>query len=352
MKAEHLLKLMHLLPLQEKYAQTREELTKRFLGEDTAPDSASVRRMQHYLKHLSDKNLYQEDLPPVIKTEGKTPKYYLRETQLTKWLMTEQMALSLLFARQTISRSIGKIDALRLKQLEDEANKLVEQSLSARRIWSKVRIVPDGIGRLPVETNPDVLKVVMEAIMSERQIQFYYHKPSDRPASHPKSTTSRIPERLTSVQGLIAKEGAMYLLCTDGLGDPPKTFRLDRMSCVSVTHHPAQVRMDLNLDRYIESTHQFSFAKNSNLLNLKLRVGPSVISHFIDRPLNKKQVINRLDDDPEGWSLVQAKVPDSILLIPFLLSMGGQLEVLEPAHIRNEIADAAQKMANFYRKDQ
>jgi predicted DNA-binding transcriptional regulator YafY len=71
--------------------------------------------------------------------------------------------------------------------------------------------------------------------------------------------------------------------------------------------------------------------------------------HFRERPLSENQ---RVTEPEEGqtWYLVTAEVPDTILLVPFLLSMGHWIEVLEPQTVRAATALRAQQMWQHYQE--
>ena len=82
-------------------------------------------------------------------------------------------------------------------------------------------------------------------------------------------------------------------------------------------------------------------------IRLILRVHPEALFHFKERPLAENQVIS----DPltaEGWYQVEVNIPETILLIPWLLSMGGWIKVVEPLHIQQEIYKRIKSMILHY----
>lgn len=121
---------------------------------------------------------------------------------------------------------------------------------------------------------------------------------------------------------------------------------MHRMSSAKVAHLPAQGRPDFNLGRYVEETHQFSHVLDHQQapVPLKLRVDEATIFHFRERPLSTGQRIDKI----EGGYLVTATIPWTILLKPFLASMGPGIEVLEPADVRKELAEWVQGMWAHY----
>ena len=58
------------------------------------------------------------------------------------------------------------------------------------------------------------------------------------------------------------------------------------------------------------------------------------------------------DSNPTNKScIVSANIPDTVLLVPFLLSMGGWIEVLGPPKVRAEMAKRARHITAHYAVD-
>jgi predicted DNA-binding transcriptional regulator YafY len=182
----------------------------------------------------------------------------------------------------------------------------------------------------------------VDAVAQNRQLKFTYH-----------SRQGNSKERIVSPQGLVAKDGTVYLLATEGLSDIPKfAYALHRMTEATVHHQQCQARPDFDLDKYIHDTAQLSHAQGANTeqVTLTLRVAPEALFHFAERPLSTTQTIGppqKLD----GWYQVQAQVPVTLLLVPFLLSLGEWIEVMEPPSIRKEITKWARNTSALYRDD-
>ncbi len=124
-----------------------------------------------------------------------------------------------------------------------------------------------------------------------------------------------------------------------GLSDTPRHFALQRMTDADVHFKQAQHRPEFDLQQYIVDSHQFSHVLDAKVspVQLKLRVAPEAIYHFRERPMaNDQEETLPLADEP--WHIVTATVPNTILLMPFLLSMGPWIEILAPIDVRAEAA--------------
>jgi predicted DNA-binding transcriptional regulator YafY len=183
-----------------------------------------------------------------------------------------------------------------------------------------------------------VLAASIEAIKSGTKLRLTYVDSSGKESSP-----------LVSPLGLVAKDGTIYLVAIKGLSDAPRHFPLHRMTEANASAQLAQMRLDFDLDRYIHDSHQFSHLLDAEapLAVLKLRVAPETLYHFRERALSTDQAIGPARRS-DGWRVVTATVPETYLLIPFLLSMGPWIEVLEPPSVRDETAKRLHAAAAHY----
>jgi len=240
--------------------------------------------------------------------------------------MSEEAALSLVWSRQALERSFAAIHPEQTTRSEELAQRVTTEDARTRRLRDRLRLVPDGIGRLPAKVLPEVLVPVVDAIGAGQLVCFDYV-----------SAAGKASSRTRSPQALVAKDGSLYLLATEGLGDPPIAFALHRMTRASVLPRPMTSRPDFDLDRYIEDTHQLSHKLQAAAppLQLKLRVSPGELFHFKERALAENQQIGP-SDPKDGWHIVSAEVPDTVQLLPFLVSIR-DLEVLAPPDLRERV---------------
>lgn len=338
MKVVDFMRLLPLLPLSKSSALTTRALTQKFFGlsPDQTPKSPQTRKIQRVLEELSDEEAF--DSPPVGKVQDAyPPAYFLQNGNLVEWFMTEQVALNLLLAREAIKVAIGD-DLLGTGFLEEAADHLVNETPETLRIWRKVRIARSGIGRQPPKIDPNVLRTLLQAVMSDRQVRREYLS----------STGVRSTKDIT-ILGLVMKDDTLYVLATEGLNDPPKHLPAHRILQAEVLHKPAQHREGFDLDAYIEEDYQLSHAlqKENSLIELHLRVRSDYLHHFKERPLTKEQVLIP-DATREGWTHLTALIPHTYMLKQFLQSMGPGVEVLAPENIRMEIVQEAREVMALY----
>jgi predicted DNA-binding transcriptional regulator YafY len=296
-----------------------------------------LRSIQRY---VSDLSLDGPEGPALLQQvgDGHERRFYLRASQVANWFMTEEAALNLQLTHQVLGRTFGSLGGSNGDKLVDMADRIANASTETRRMRDRLRIAPDGIGRLPARIAPEVLKASIAAISKGKKLTIKYVNSAGNEST-----------QIVSPLGLVAKDGTIYLVAIKGLGDTPRHFALQRMAHADIHFQAAQPRPDFDLDRYIHDTHQFSHPLDAQELpvTLKLRVAPQALFHFRERALSPDQSISPANK-ADGSHLVTAKVPDTVLLTPFLVSMGPWIEVLGPDVVRAKVAEWLRQSAAHY----
>jgi predicted DNA-binding transcriptional regulator YafY len=336
MKMNTAVRLLQLLPAGRPSAITIADLAAKWFSRK--PTRSDVRNIQRYMNDLATEGKDEPSLVEVI--EENLRRFYLKLSRVAEWFMTEEAALNALLTTQVLGHSLGSIEQIGGKKLVDLAeNRIVDASISTQRIRERVRIVPDGFGRLPAAINPDVLKAVIESIVRQKQLNFTYVS----------SAGAKSMVHARSPQGLVAKDGTLYILATKGLSDKPVPFPLHRMSDPEVDNLALQIQLDFDLDRYISDSNQLShiLREEEAVVELELLVAPNALYHFTERKLSTDQQIG-LPRPSDGWITVTATAHFTLLLVPFLLSMGGWIEVVGPQQVRDEMKERVRTMYSRY----
>jgi len=329
-------RIISLLPLKREHAKTAKAIGQLYYGlseeADESLSTAQIRTIQRYLLILSEGQGGEPDLPasvsPVERVDDSGEyRYYKKLSDLALWQMSSETALNLLLAQNLVSAPLRQSADLSANGMVDVALEVTAASPQLKRLRDRIRLVNDGFGRQPATIRPEVLHQVLYAIKHQYQVVFSY-----------KNSQNYATQRQASIQGLVAKDGSLYMLCTESFADRPRHFALHRVLELNVNPKaPALIQSGFDLDSYIEATNQLSHQiGEQGRIELELRVAPETIYHFKERPLTADQVITEPQgDDP--WFRVQANLPVTMLLVPWLLSMGGWIEVVGPASVRDEM---------------
>ncbi len=325
----------------------------RSVGDKPVP--ATVRTIQRYVSELSSR---YEDLPALLgvknidisvkvkkadsKRSGKVMSkevshFYLPPENLVKWFMTEAVALQLMVTGQVVGQSLGAIKQLSTKDAEELANAVLsrEKAAELRKVASCVRIVPDGIGRQRATVAPNIIQKIIDAIVMDRAVALEYTTPSGKDG-----------KRIVNPLGLVSKDGTIYLVASKGFDPTIIHYALQRASDADVaSRHIRHVPEGFDLDKHIDETHLLSHAKGC-AIHLELEVHDDALYHFSERAFNATQIISK--SKRQHWNKLTAVIPDSVLLVPFLVSMLEFVRVMGPASLRHAIQDHLNKMARLY----
>ncbi len=214
---------------------------------------------------------------------------------------------------------------------------------------TKVRVVPPAQPLLPPEPPPGLTgaearqdwerrqertqAALLEALFKNRQCAVEYQQLwRDQPVHwtiHPLVYLQRGP--------------AFYLLCTIEDYADMRQLAVHRMLSARVLDHKANKPAGLNLDREVE--HSQGMGGSGEPLRLMVRFWRPAGSHLLETRLAADQVA---EDEGDHHFRLTATVNDTAQLRWWLLSFGSKVEVLEPADLREEMANQAYWMNRMY----
>lgn len=272
-------------------------------------------------------------------------KYFLARSQVAKRFITEQAASEMALSRQVYGLVFESTWSPEAAELSDAAGRVLAASEEAKRLLKGVRFLPHGgVGRLAARFDEGARSAALEAFIKAKQLQFKYKVDHRNP-------DGRLEQLRVSPLGLVTKDGQVYVVAVTGLNDEPRAYALHRMLEVACLPNNAQSRPEFNLDDYIERTHSFSHPEDPAAapVRLILKVDRVAIYHFRERPLTAEQT-ETADADGTRYT-VEASVPVTIQLVPFLVSMGPWVEVIGPPQVRARVRQWVTDMAGRYAND-
>ena len=193
------------------------------------------------------------------------------------------------------------------------------------------RILVDTRGWRDPGESLECLPVLLDALWRGRRVRFLYAGALHAPG-----------ERLADPLGLVAKGAAWYLIAETGSG--PRTYRVSRIKDATVLPDAAATGPpDFDLGAYWrKSVSEFRQAL------------PRYEAAFLVKPAIMHWVKYR------GWRVLEATPREDRIAVrvrfdaeeeavQFALSYGADLEVVEPAALREQVASAAVAIAGIYR---
>lgn len=155
------------------------------------------------------------------------------------------------------------------------------------------------------------------------------------------------PNRLIHPYGLVQQGHTLYLLCRFYDFEDVRITALQRYTDVQLLDDEVRPFPEFRVDYYLREGAMQWLLPDSLDLRLVLRVSENLASHISETPLADSQLLEP-DAGVAGCSLVRAWVQDSDQLRYWLLSQCNQLEVLEPAALRDWMINIARDQSRKY----
>lgn len=254
-------------------------------------------------------------------------------------MMNFDDALALQTLRRFSSRQIPTLVAQSLTHLFDAAdrrlalsNNDVERSYTQ---WSGKVAVESGAFALKV---PDIdaanFSTITRALFHERKLKIVY-----RPRSNPTNETWQQVLPL----GLVEVGGTVYLIAGREGKPNPTMYRVNRVQHAEISLESFVYPATFKLETYVKEQRQFDFLVEGTV-PVALRFTAGAGDHLLETPICDDQTHIVEGDRLE----VRGVVALSLRLRWWLRSFGPNVEILEPAFLREEFAAEARALAGLY----
>ena len=247
--------------------------------------------------------------------------------------MDPQTALSFSLAQRFLTSLMAPSTLDALRPHFDQAARVLGEAPSVVATWpDKVHVQHGGQRLLAPAVPRDVLAVVYEALLRERQFRVDYRRRSDQGWKR----------RLVNPRAVVLRDGVIYLLATlEDYGDVLHLV-LHRMREPELLETPLTPLADFSASQYLEQ-QPLDFPEGP--IDLCFRMAAEPAKHLAESPLSEDQ---RIEPDSEGWVRVSARLVRTNQLGWWLLGFGEQVEVLEPPALRQWMADTLKQAAARY----
>ncbi|MFB6706415.1 helix-turn-helix transcriptional regulator [Streptomyces sp. NPDC056333] len=323
MRAARLIKMV--LLLQSRPAMTAAELAREL--------EVSERTITRDAQALSEAGV------PVYADRGRAGGYRLvggYRTRLTGLARNEAEAL-FLSGLPSALREMGLEDAASAARLKVSAALL--PSLRDASDTAAQRFHLDAPGWYQEPVTPELLPAVAEAVWDDRMVKARYRRGG--PGSE--------VERELAPYGLVLKAGVWYVCARAGTDF--RVYRMDRFAAVAVTDERFVRDEDFALPAFWDE-RAAQFARSILRTEVTVRVseaGVGRLPHLVDRSAALDALDAAGPPDVDGWRTVVLPVESLDVAYSQLLSLGPELEVLEPAALRTRFGAAAERLSDLYR---
>ena len=197
-----------------------------------------------------------------------------------------------------------------------------------------------GLAAKNYSAQEGALKNLNRAIHQHRVVEVAYQKPGQPSPS----------QRRLEPYGIVFHQGSIYIVAAANElpeEDPDRIrhWKLDRFKKAEVTDDYFKVPKDFDLEEHLGGSIGIFAAHES--MDFKIKVSAVAANWVTEDPWHPEQKVERLDD---GSVLLTVKAAHELEIIPRVLALGPEAEVLSPKSTREAIMARVMKMAEVYEK--
>ena len=215
---------------------------------------------------------------------------------------------------------------------------LAEVPGAARRDaeFARQRIHVDVTGWNRAEEAVPMLPVLQQAVWQDRKLQISYQRDPDCEAF----------DRVVDPLGLVAKGSVWYLIAA--VEAEPRTYRVSRVLAATLLDEPSERPAGFDLAAHWQQSAQV-FKTQIPRFDATLRVRQEALRRLY-YAVRFARVEETGEPDGDGWATVKMRFQLEDEAAEFALSFGDQIEVVEPASVREKVIWLAESVVEFYAK--
>ena len=247
-------------------------------------------------------------------------------------------ALTFSLAEQYLEPLMPSKSFKRIKVFFDRANSILKKIKrnEISRWRERVRVEHQWQRLEAPKINDQVEAEIYDALLKGRQLSVLNTNRAEK----------RAKERIINPLGLVLRGQIHYLICSmDEDKDNPRFLPLHRFTKAEWNGNTSYEPKGFSVDKYIKDNN-LGYLYSNKPIYLEAKFDRSAGFHLTESSLSKDQEITPLDD---GRLLVKAKVSDTAQLRWWLLGFSGQVEVLKPNFLREEMIQNIKSMNKRYK---
>ena len=196
------------------------------------------------------------------------------------------------------------------------------------------RIHIDLTGWNNVKETVPTLPTLLDAVWHERKLAITYNRGE-----------CEVVERVLDPLGLVAKGSAWYLVA--GVEDTIRSYRVSRVQSATILAERCARPATFDLAAYWKQS-AVEFKNQFPRYEVTLRVHPDFVTHlYLVGRFSRVEKI--AEPDADGWRNAVIVFQVEEMAVQGLLSLGANVEILEPLEVREKIIEQAKQIIAFYK---
>jgi proteasome accessory factor B len=248
---------------------------------------------------------------------------YLSTVHLTFHEATALVLAGLLLSRTIDERNRHVVTALRKLAATLPHPLCVHLGRAAERVQTQV----DGYRQV------QVLETIAEGWGNGLKVEVGYRSPR----------SGTLYARIISPYALEPTSSGIYVIGYDDWAEDMRTFKLDRLETADLLDEPFTIPDNFDLDTYLANS--WGIMTGDDITEVVLRFTSDMTAHVHERQWHPSQRIETL---PDGRCILRVKIAEPIEMLPWIRGWGPQVEVLEPAWLRQQVSEDLRQAVAMY----
>ena len=182
-----------------------------------------------------------------------------------------------------------------------------------------------------------IIKTIHRGIVEHRLLEIEYQ-----------SLHEKTPQiRQIAAYGIVLYHGSLYALAepTDSEDGALKHYKIDRFERATALDRWFEPRPGFSLEEYLEGSIGVFGGSDSHPQTFRLRIAEFAVPWIVEDPWHPDQQVARQED---GSAILTLTAAHELEILPRILALGNQVEVLEPSSTRDRLRRIAREMLDLY----
>ena len=257
-----------------------------------------------------------------------------KQTHKISATATELIALSL--GRQLLLPLAGTPFWMGIESFWNKIQEEIPQTVISHYEKFRKTLYVQGVTTKSYEKHHGMIKTVNRAILEHRVVEIEYSR-ANEPAT----------KRFIEPYSIALCPPSLYVVAryheASDKSDPIRTFKLDRFQKATILDKWFKLPPDLDIEQFMkESTGIYLGSKPTNF---KIKVNKKAAVWIQEEPWHPEQKLKSLKD---GSVELTVRAAHHMEIIPKVLQLGENAELISPKSARDYLAEVAKKMAEMY----
>ena len=293
-------------------------------GELAQALGVSVRTLHRYMAMLDEMGI------PIYSERGRHGGFSLvRGYKMAPLVFTPEEAVAVYLGTTLVGEMWGRLYDAAAQGALAKLDNLLPDEQRQEVAWARRSLVATGMQRIALSELAPVMEKLRRAIRERRQVQMTYRGRGQ----------GEERQRVLDPYALVYRWGWWYVIGRCHLRAAVRSFRVDRISELILLDETFDAAAGFDIQTYLAADMAFQPSVRARL---------RFAAQFAQVALDDRLQWETIEPQPDGGIIVTLAVPDTEWAASTALAYGPIVEVLEPAELRQMVAERAAAIVRQY----